>query len=328
MTWAIFAINSAELEPYGCSSYTYTLYGSQPYLRQPYYQFSEQIDDDYFSNGGTNPAFTFLTGHGGFLQVATHGYTGLRHREDALYLDPSIAPQFQDGLEIKGMKFHGGSFDIKIGLNETTITRRKTRDKKRDFRGLRVRLGNRNPNHGDYFLKAGDKLTVPTFRADLAGTAIAGNLAQCRPVFSSSGHVPGQYPVGAVDGSNATTWQPSTDLPSALTIDLGVVRLLRGAELNWGRIPPNKFTILASTAQKPDESDQGWIKLYEMDKVGISAPWDPKDALEIKNRVGNTTSVEFKSRVPMEGRWVRLIVEGSKALKPGVGAQVAEFALL
>jgi len=269
-----------------------------------------------------------LTGHGGFLQVATHGFTGFRHREDALYVDPSIPPQIKDGLEVKGMKFHGGSFDIMIGLYETTIIRRKTKDKKKDSRGLRVRLGKRNPKHGDYFLKAGEKLVVPTFRADLAGATVAGNIAQCRPVFSSSGHVPGQYPVAAVDGSNATTWQPSTDRPSALTIDLGEVKPLRGAEINWGRLPPNKFTILTSIATKPPESNQGWTEVYETDKVGISDPWGPNDAFEIRNRIGNTTSVEFKSRTPIEGRWVRLIIEGSKALVPGVGAQVAEFALL
>lgn len=304
------------------------LYGSQPYLRQPYYQFSEQIIDDYFSNGGTNPAFTFLTGHGGFLQVATHGFTGFRHREDAFYLDPSITPQFSEGLEVKGMKFHGGVFDVNIGLKETTITRRKSGDKKKDSRGLRVRLAKRNPKAGDYFLKAGEKLVVPTFRADLAGQTIPGNLAQCKPTISSTSHVPGQYPVGAVDGSNATSWQPATDRPSALTIDLGEVKPLRGAELNWGRIPPNKFTILTSTAKKPDESDQGWTKVYETDKVDINDPWVLEDALEIKNRIGNTTSVEFQTQQPIQGRWVRLIIEGSKALEKGVGAQVAEFALL
>ncbi|KAF8427732.1 glycosyl hydrolase family 65 central catalytic domain-containing protein [Tirmania nivea] len=327
MTWAIFAINSAELEPYGCSAYTYTLLGSQPYLREPYYQFSEQIIDDYFSNGGTNPAFTFLTGHGGFLQVVTHGFTGFRHREDAFYLNPSITPQFTKGLEVKGMKFHGGIFDVNIGLEVTTISRRKSGDKKKDSRGLRVRLGKRNMNAGDYFLKAGQKLVVPTFRADLAGQAIPGNLAQCRPIVSSHEHVPGHYPVGAVDGSNATVWQPVTDRPAALTVDLGEVISIKGAELNWARIPPNKFSIFASTAGKPDESDQGWVKVFETDKVEINDPWSQDDALEIRNRVGNTTSVDLAGK-GFQGRWVRLVVEGSKSLKRGVGAQVAEFAVL
>ena len=326
MTWAIFAINAAELEPYGCSAYTYMLYGSQPYLREPYYQFSEQIIDDFFTNGGTNPAFTFLTGHGGFLQVATHGFTGFRHREDALYLDPSTAPQLGEGLEVRGLKFHGGVFDVNIGLKETTITRRKTKDRKKDSRGLKVRLGDRNPNKGDYFLKAGEKLVVPTFRADLNGAMIKGNLAQCKPITSNYKHLPGQYPVGAVDGSNATTWQPATDAPSALTIDLGEIKPLKGAELNWGRLPPNKFTILTTT-EKPDEPHQGWTEVFHTDTVPITDPYDPKHALDVRNRIGNTTSVDF-GRNDIQGRWVKLVVEGSKALRPGIGAQVAEFALL
>jgi len=32
------------------------------------HRFSEQTNDVYDTNGGTNPAYTFLTGHGGFLQ--------------------------------------------------------------------------------------------------------------------------------------------------------------------------------------------------------------------------------------------------------------------
>ena len=325
MTWAIFAINSAELEPYGCSSYTYMLYGSQPYLREPYYQFSEQIIDDYFTNGGTNPAFSFLTGHGGFLQVATHGFTGFRPREDAFYLDPSIPPQLADGMEVRGMKFHGGVFDVNIGLLETTVTRRRTRNKKKDSRGLRVRIGKRNIKMGDYFLKAGEVLVVPTFRADLNGATIQGNIAQCKPIVSNGGHVPGQYPVGAVDGSNTTTWQPTTDKPSAITLDLGEVRPLKGAELNWGRLPPNKFSILTST-KRPDESDEGWKEVYVTDRVEITDPYDPDDMLRLRNRVGNTTSVRFGRR-DVQGRWVRLVIEGSKGVS-GTGAQVAEFALL
>jgi hypothetical protein len=33
-----------------------------------YNRFSEQTTDSFETNGGTNPAYTFLTGHGGYLQ--------------------------------------------------------------------------------------------------------------------------------------------------------------------------------------------------------------------------------------------------------------------
>ena len=55
MTYSIFAINANELSPSGCSAYTYTQNGFEPYLRAPWYQFSEQVNDDPDTNGNTTP---------------------------------------------------------------------------------------------------------------------------------------------------------------------------------------------------------------------------------------------------------------------------------
>lgn len=62
MTYSVFSIGEASLAVTGCASYTYLLAASQPYSRAPFYQFSEQTTDEYATNGGTNPAWTFLTG--------------------------------------------------------------------------------------------------------------------------------------------------------------------------------------------------------------------------------------------------------------------------
>ena len=82
MTYAIFSIVASAVEPSGCSSYTYQQYSEQPYARAPWFQLSEQLIDDFTLNGGTHPAYPFLTGHGGANQVTIFGYLGLR-------LDPS-----------------------------------------------------------------------------------------------------------------------------------------------------------------------------------------------------------------------------------------------
>ena len=74
MTYAIFSIDASEISPSGCSCYTYDRYSWSPYLRAPWFLFSEQLIDDFDQNGGTNPAYPFLTGHGGYLQVDLHGY--------------------------------------------------------------------------------------------------------------------------------------------------------------------------------------------------------------------------------------------------------------
>lgn len=57
-------IIAASVSPVGCASWSYLLQASQPYARAPFYQFSEQTNDNPATNSGTNPAYTFLTGHG------------------------------------------------------------------------------------------------------------------------------------------------------------------------------------------------------------------------------------------------------------------------
>lgn len=55
MTYSIFAIDANTLSPSGCAAYTYTLNGFLPYLRAPWYQFSEQATDDPYTNGEPLP---------------------------------------------------------------------------------------------------------------------------------------------------------------------------------------------------------------------------------------------------------------------------------
>ena len=106
-------------------------------------RFSEQTTDSFETNGGTNPAYTFLTGHGGYLQYAiipllriipnlvhqfrrslTHGLSGYRSRTNAFYLDPVLPTQITN-YTIKGMRWKDSSFEVTLGTNDTTIIRRK-----------------------------------------------------------------------------------------------------------------------------------------------------------------------------------------------------------
>ncbi|KAM0081581.1 alpha,alpha-trehalase ath1 [Fusarium odoratissimum] len=84
MTWAIYSIVADELSPSGCSAYTYAQYSYKPYTRPPFYQLSEQLVDNATVNGGTHPAYPFLTGHGGANQVTIFGYLGLRSDRNGL----------------------------------------------------------------------------------------------------------------------------------------------------------------------------------------------------------------------------------------------------
>ncbi|KAH8145046.1 uncharacterized protein LAJ45_10957 [Morchella importuna] len=326
MTWAMFAINAADLSPAGCASYTYFVYASQPYMREPYYQFSEQMNDNITENGNTNPAFTFLTGHGGFLQIPTHGFTGYRPRLDAFYLDPSLPPQLK-GLEIKGMKHQGAVFNVRIELENTTITRvppRKTLAARNTTASLdapvTVRIGTRNAMAGDWQVALGESLVIPTRRPDLNGTDLPGNLAQCKPAYSDSTWVAGQFPLAAVDGSNHTTWQPSTSAPSAVTVDLLAPTKIKGVSFNWARYPPEAWTVLVA-----DSEDGEWTVVGSNSTVEVSDPWSRDEALVVRRHVGNVTVQMLEEEV--EARWVKLVIEGTKGAT-AVGATVAQFGLL
>jgi hypothetical protein len=145
MTYSIFSIDSAQLSTQGCESYTYLLQSSEPYVRGPFAQFSEQTTDLYAENGGTNPAYTFLTGHGGYMQVWTHGFTGYRPRHECFYLDPSLPPQLApDGYTVKGMKWQGSVFDVTVAGDETTIFHRSGGSS-----DVSVCIGDRNKKSGN-----------------------------------------------------------------------------------------------------------------------------------------------------------------------------------
>lgn len=44
MTYSSFAVVANEVSPSGCSSSTYNLYSASPYVRAPWYQYSEHVN--------------------------------------------------------------------------------------------------------------------------------------------------------------------------------------------------------------------------------------------------------------------------------------------
>jgi trehalose/maltose hydrolase-like predicted phosphorylase len=112
MTDSIHAIAHAALGTPGSASYDFMRRSVDPFLRGPFHQFAE---------GRRGGAFTFVTGHGGFLQVFLYGFTGMRWREDRLRLDPTLPPQLE-GLILRRMSWQGRELDVAIGPERTTIT--------------------------------------------------------------------------------------------------------------------------------------------------------------------------------------------------------------
>jgi hypothetical protein len=343
MTYSVYAIDVAQLDTQGCSVFTYLMAGSQPYLREPFYQFAEEIYDNSTVNGGTHPAFPFLTGHGGFLQVFTHGLTGFRPRNDSLYLDPTLPPQLENGVIISGLKFQGGAFDINIQLNATTIKRRNdwkysnqdgitTSDSNVP---MNITIGPRNSKAGNYTLRVNDTLTIGTFRPDLNST---NNVLQCKPVISSDPWVGGQFPFALNDGDSSTSWQPMSAAKSFVTIDLGTEANFSSATFTWGQHTPKSVSlgILSSNAalnftQAANSTNstsltipyQQWI--LQDHNISLSQPYNQSANVSVFTiPTANVSTYNFSTTYAT--RYVVVAIEGNYD-SDSSGANVAELSL-
>lgn len=112
MSDAINSIDTSALGSPGCASYVYTQRSAEPFIKDPFDQFSET------KTGG---AFTFTTGIGGFLQEFLYGYPGLRWLASSDQLDPSLTSQI-GGIVVRNLAWHGSRFTIAIGQATTTVS--------------------------------------------------------------------------------------------------------------------------------------------------------------------------------------------------------------
>ncbi|MFE5243767.1 MULTISPECIES: glycosyl hydrolase family 65 protein [unclassified Streptomyces] len=229
MTDSVHAIDAAATGEPGCATYTYLQRAVRPFVRGPYSLFSEARGEKSGAEDPLSgfPAEDFLTGKGGFLQVFTHGLTGLRLREDGVRLDPLLPPQLRDGVELTGLRFRGSTYDIAVGPRTTTV--RLT-----DGAPFTVHTPT-GPR------RLSGALTLPTRRPDLTPTADA---ARCRPATATS-ESPGLYAEAAVDGSPATSWSPDG---AAGTLTVSLRRATRIASLTprWTDIAPAAHTLETS----------------------------------------------------------------------------------
>ncbi|MET7366492.1 discoidin domain-containing protein [Streptomyces sp. NPDC005566] len=214
MTDSVHMIAAAAIGDPGCVAYTYLLRSVQPFIREPYAQFSEARGDKAGDNAGA-PAFTFLTGAGGFLQTFPYGLAGLRWGTDSLRLAPTLPPQLSDGVRISEVKWQGRELSITIGPKATTVTLNSGPSMTIETPDGKMRLSHRAP------------VRLATARPDLDPT---GNIARCKSATSDSAES-GYYPAAAVDGNSSTAWvaeKPQADL----TVDLGSTQRVAGASVS------------------------------------------------------------------------------------------------
>lgn len=345
MTWAIFAIVAGEVSPSGCSAYTYAQYSYEPYLRAPFYQLSEQMTDDPSENGGTHPAYPFLTGHGGASQVTLFGYLGLRLLPDsAIHINPNIPPQLPH-ITYRTFYWRGWPIAASSNYTHTSISRAfnvpplDTADSRFANRSIPVHIDS-GLNATVYRLPVKGPLTVPN-RQIGSNNSMDGNLIQCRPAMSPNGFEQGQFPIAVVDGATSTKWQPSTANMSSVTVSLAdsdANSLVSGFHFDWYQSPPVNATVVFhdKAIRSPSMSFKnatGDVRIATtLENIKQSEPYDPENTnlAEIKIPTGNITTIELAEPIKA-ARYATLIISGNQAngnTADGVGATVAEWAIL
>lgn len=346
MTWAIFSIVANEVSPSGCSAYTYAQYAYEPYARAPFYQLSEQMIDDASINGGTHPAYPFLTGHGGANQVVLFGYLGLRYRpDDIIHIDPNLPPQVP---HVTYRTFYWRGWPISASSNQTHTTISRARDipaletADDDFadRPIAVHVGTL-ANSTAHKLPTTGSLTVPNRMIGSKNT-VDGNLVQCRPVMSPNGFESGQFPISVVDGATSTKWQPSfASNTSSVTVSFAesdTQSMVSGFHFDWYQSPPVNVTVIFHDQAIKDPASALSNKSKDIRVISTitdvkqSKPYDPHTTNldEIALPVGNTTNIEL-SEPAQAARYATLLISGNQASEntnEGVGATVAEWAIL
>jgi trehalose/maltose hydrolase-like predicted phosphorylase len=340
MTYSSFAVVANEVSPSGCSSFTYNLYSASPYIRAPWYQYSEQLIDNVEENGGTIPAFPFLTGAGGTNRVAIFGYLGLGLYYDRLDIDPSLPPQIKY-LDYRTFYWMGHGINATSNTTHTTLSR-LPRDKYTLAtanttyfdKPIPVTVGTRSERNSTVYKLGSEPLVIPN-RPIGETLTVAGNLLQCGNLLTPpQANKPGQFPIAAIDGAASTKWQPAlSNMTSYLTVDLGNASFhpVNKIMMDWGEQPPSHFEIYFTNSSLPPFSARPFkddVRSVTAGEVEISAPWDPVTAYEIRTYVGNQTNITLSEAV-WSGRYAHLGVRGNQYGKVVVdGGTVAEWNLI
>lgn len=314
-------------------------------MRAPFFQFSEQMVDEFISNGGTHPAFPFLTGNGGANQVVLFGYLGYRQLPDlVLHIDPNLPPQIP---HVKYRTFYWRGWPITAASNYTHTTISRAKDipalENADplFRRATIPVHVGPESNATVYTLPRDGSVLTILNRQVSNTkTYQGNSAECRPVTSENEFAPGQFPIGAVDGAVSTKWQPALarDLAS-ITVELAPSsnsNKIKGFHFDWAYSPPLNATVIFHENPEFSSSSSDWNVITTLRNITLSDPYDPEttDLNKIAIYHGNTTNITLSEPVERP-KFATLFITGNQALGEeelaagnGTGATVSEWAVL
>jgi hypothetical protein len=349
MTYAIAAIDENQVAKSGCAAFTFDMQARLPYIRAPWYQFSEQARDDSNENGGVNPAFPFLTGHGGALQIPIFGYLGLKRGKEDLTIRPSLPPPFKH-ITPPDFYFQGNRFEATMNATHTTITRLAVQDVTGmvdlyQFTSMPLIVERRSTTEGiieetRFMIAMNETVTVEN---DMYWQQLStpNNILQCQFTISNAESALGQYAGAATDGNVGTRWQPHTQNAANLTVDTSGVPYQQVEKLvfDWGKRPP-KIVRVALT----NETDLASIKdakyFFEMKPEPSQIYIASESDIEVFPYVGNRTTFDVLANTPTwSGNFAILEIEGCNGCdwidghmlpdeQHWMGATVGEFEII
>ncbi|QPP08719.1 haloacid dehalogenase [Streptomyces bathyalis] len=243
MTDSVHAVDAAQNDEPGCSTYTYLKRSIEPFMRSPFALFSEARGEQAGAADphAGQPAQDFVTGKGGFLQVFTHGLTGQRLREGKLKLDPMLPPQLSEGVTLKRQHWQGRTYDIELGAHRTTV---------RLTSGEPVTL---ETPQGEQVVSRDQPVVLKTRRPDQEPTP---NVARCQKAAASS-EESGMYAGSAVDGNSATSWLPD-GRKGSLTVRLARTVGAGGSiEPQWAGKPASHRTEVSADGRNWHAAGEG-----------------------------------------------------------------------
>ncbi|VEU23974.1 DEKNAAC105228 [Brettanomyces naardenensis] len=356
MTYPVYMAVSEKLNDYGCGYHTYLQQSVRPFIRFPFAQMSEQNNDDYETNGGTHPAFPFLTGHGGVVQSYYFGLLGLRYSystgadnkiQRVLHVDPVNLPRFSGNFSIDGFHYLNETIDIDVdstgcgaGNNDSSSCSATFISHGHSNTSVFLYVDNRNAHGGLHELSSGASLTVPLF---VPAMNLEGSYAEClADTAAVSEGVDGDVLDAIVDGDNSTSWQVlDKTQASRVMIDLKAEHSFTKGAIVWGPRPAKTFTVsilpggedlsksdmvrVRKTFDPDTESYYNVTTIVSSQEVKITSPFNADD-VEVKIQDMNYTTFELGSTYT--ARYVVLDVMGVIDKDDNAqGAEIAEFGL-